>query len=263
MEVSPFQQYKDDPGSIQTSKALNNYLLWCHKKLSEHPINKKRVKKGLPPINALGTQRAGKKKSIKSFREKWGLKGLSIASAPVYWGLAELLGMDIIREKDTDNTETDLKRRLELAKKAKDYDFIHVHTKMPDVASHTKKPEFKKTVIENIDKALSFALDKFISDPEILFVITADHSTPSSGIMIHSGETVPICMTGQNTRIDPIKEFNEISCAQGALGLMKGKELMYLILNFMDRAKLKGLMDSPDDQPYTPGPYKPLKVEHV
>ena len=32
-------------------------------------------------------------------------------------------------------------------------------------------------------------------------------------------------------------------------------------LNFLDRGKLWGLMDSPDDQPFTPGRYTPLMVE--
>ena len=36
---------------------------------------------------------------------------------------------------------------------------------------------------------------------------------------------------------------------------------MYLVLNFLDRGKLWGLMDSPDDQPFTPGRYTPLLVE--
>jgi len=47
---------------------------------------------------------------------------------------------------------------------------------------------------------------------------------------------------------------------EAALGFVRGKELMYLILNFLDRAKLKGLMDTPNDQPYYPGNYRPLTV---
>jgi 2,3-bisphosphoglycerate-independent phosphoglycerate mutase len=79
--------------------------------------------------------------------------------------------------------------------------------------------------------------------------------------MIHSGETVPLTMIGKYTRRDEVSTFDETSCAQGGLGVVRGKELMYLILNFLDRGKLWGLMDSPVDQPYFPGDYKPLKVE--
>jgi 2,3-bisphosphoglycerate-independent phosphoglycerate mutase len=42
---------------------------------------------------------------------------------------------------------------------------------------------------------------------------------------------------------------------------VRGKELMYLILNFLDRGKLMGLRDSPRDQPYFPGEFKPLTVK--
>jgi len=260
IEVCPLSQSSRDKTAIQTARALNRYLLWCYQRLSEHPINQERIKRGLPPINALGAQRAGQRRIISPFREKWGLKGLSIASGPVFWGLAEFLGMDTMREKDTKDMEADLRRRLELAKDANAYDFIHVHTKMPDVASHTKDPVYKQQVIETLDKALDFAVEHFVSDPGILLVITADHATPSQGPMIHSGETVPICITGKNARQDRVAGFDEINAAPGALGLVKGKELMYLILNGMDRAKLKGLMDCPEDQPFTPGPYKPLRI---
>ncbi|MGA1789902.1 MAG: alkaline phosphatase family protein [bacterium] len=260
MEVCPYLESIQDPSAIKTARALNRYLLWCHKRLAAHPVNKERTRKGLLPINALGTQRPGIKGPIVPFNEKWGLRGLSIASGPVFWGLAKSIGMDMIKEKDTRDPGTDFRLRLAHAQKALDYDFIHVHTKMPDVASHTKNPDYKKQIIEQLDKALSFAVDHFVSDPEILIVVTADHATPSSGPMIHSGETVPILMAGKNIRKDAVKAFDEVACASGALGLVKGKELMYLVLNLMDRAKLKGLMDSPVDQPYTPGPYRPLKI---
>ena len=42
--------------------------------------------------------------------------------------------------------------------------------------------------------------------------------------------------------------------------LLKGPELMHMVLNLMDRGKLQGLMDSPKDRPYYPGPSRPLRV---
>lgn len=38
--------------------------------------------------------------------------------------------------------------------------------------------------------------------------------------------------------------------ARGALGGLRGREIMYLILNHLDRMKLAGLMDTLEDQPY-------------
>lgn len=261
MEIMPTLQKKASLSAKKTADALNKYLVWCHQKLFEHEINRNRIVGNLPPVNCLVTQRAGKKRELMSFREKWGLRGLSISSGAIYWGLCSQLGIDTVKVKDTGNVEEDLKHRLRIAKDSSDYDFIHVHTKMPDEAGHTKNPWYKKDVIEAIDRAMSVAVNEIIPDREILLVITADHSTASSGVMIHTGEAVPLTMVGKYVRNDRVGEFNEISCPSGGLGTLKGKELMYLVLNFLDKAKMKGIMDTPVDQPYYPGNYKPLTLK--
>jgi len=260
IEVMPFMENAISSNPKDTADALNRYLTWCHHKLSGHEINRHRLSRGLPPVNALVTQRPGRKKNLVSFREKYGLRGLSISSGAIYWGLCAELGMEVVRVEDTGNAEEDLKYRLRYAKDARDYDFIHVHTKMPDEAGHTKNPWHKKEVIEAVDRAMAIAANEIIHDREVLLVVTADHSTASSGVMIHTGETVPLMMVGKHVRRDEAGHFNEIACANGALGLIRGKELMYMILNFLDRAKMQGLMDTAVDQPYYPGDYRALKV---
>ena len=79
--------------------------------------------------------------------------------------------------------------------------------------------------------------------------------------MIHGGEPVPLLIHGRGVRRDLVKRFDEISVAGGALSLVRGQELIYLILNYLDRAKLHGLMDTPLDQPYWPGDFHPYTVE--
>ncbi|HOP41433.1 MAG TPA: alkaline phosphatase family protein, partial [Geobacteraceae bacterium] len=154
-----------------------------------------------------------------------------------------------------------LRERLEIAVRAGEYDFIHVHSKATDEAGHTRNPLIKKQVIESIDTALAYAVEEILPDEDILFVVTADHSTAASGTMIHTGETVPLVMNGKYIRRDDVARFDEVSCAGGGLSLVRGQELMYLVLNFLDRGKLWGLMDSPDDQPFTPGSATALEVE--
>ena len=258
MEIMPTMHKNLSTLAGKTADILNKYLIWSYQRLSGHQINRDRMSRNLPPVNALVSQRAGKKKQLTPFKDKWGLRGLSISSGAIYHGLGSELGMEVKKVNDTGNIEEDLKQRLYLAKDARDYDFIHVHTKMPDEAGHTKNPWYKKEVIEAIDRAMSVAVNEIIKDREVLLVITADHSTASSGSMIHTGETVPLTMFGKYVRKDEAREFNEIACPRGGLGIVKGKELMHLVLNFLDRAKMQGLMDTPVDQPYYPGNYKPL-----
>jgi 2,3-bisphosphoglycerate-independent phosphoglycerate mutase len=260
MEVMPTLQKEIPTISGKTAEILNKYLIRSYRRLSGLRINSERISRNLLPVNALVTQRAGKKRHLPPFKEKWGLRGLSISSGAIYHGLCSELGMDVRKAADTGSVEEDLKQRLYLAKDAVDYDFIHVHTKMPDEAGHTKDPWYKKDVIEAIDRAMSVAVNEIIRDREVLLVITADHSTASSGAMIHTGETVPIAMVGKYVRRDKVGEFNEISCPRGGLGIVKGRELMHLILNFLDMAKMQGLMDTPVDQPYYPGNYRPLSL---
>lgn len=261
MEVLPLRAMTEDPHTRNTARFLNDYLRWSYRTLATHPLNRQRIREGLPAINAVGTQRAGMMKCLPSFTDKWGLKGLMIASGAIYQGLGQVVGMETCKVGDTGDPARDLQERLALAWQARDFDFVHVHTKVTDEAGHAGDPLLKKQVIEAIDTAIAYAIEKIVADDDVLFVVTADHSTASSGTMIHTGETVPIVMAGKYVRRDKVVNFDEVSCASGGLSLVRGKELMYLILNFLDRGKLWGLMDAPDDQPFTPGNATPLNVD--
>jgi len=261
-EVEPWRSFAEDSVARATSQALKLYLVWCYKQLSNHPVNQSRQLRGAAPINAVATQRPGRLRTVQSFKSRWGLRGLSISSGLIYWGLCTFLGMDILKARETGDIGNDFAARLKLATyRLKEYDLIHVHTKAPDTAAHTKNPHTKKAAIEALDRCLGEALGPFMSDPETLIVVTSDHSTPSAGPLIHSGEPVPIVIAGEGVRRDAIDRFDEIHCAGGALGLVRGKEFMYLLLNYLDRVKLRGIMDTPDDQAFWPGDSKPFRLE--
>src|SRR6056297_36346 len=259
IRIKPLEISRSPEKASKTAEFLNEYTLWTYSKLSVNPVNLDRKAKGLPELNIVGLQRAGQKKEVAPFRTKWGLNALCIASGSIYHGLCSFLGMDIKKVADTGQLGKDLKERLKLALEATDHDLVYVHSKAPDEAAHKKDFKLKREVIEELDRAMGYALDHIIPDEEILLVITSDHSTASKGSMIHSGETVPLVMKGKYTRKDEVIFFNEISASRGGLGDMRGHEIMYMILNLLDRGKLKGLMDTPEDQPYTPGTYEPLR----
>ncbi len=262
IDLKPWSDYNNDTAVQNTVRVLKTYLLNIYHTLKKHPLNGARIQRGLEPINGMVTQRAGKLKSVVSFKERYGMRGLSIASGLVYQGLSAFIGMDFKKVKDTKDPGKDMAERLTLACKAlDDYDFIHIHTKAPDEAAHTKDPSAKKQVIESLDKGIGRVMDLFMGNPEVLMILSADHSTPSSGPLIHSGEPVPLIFCGPGVRRDGVRRFDEINASKGALGFVRGKELMYLILNHLDRAKLKGLMDTPEDQPFWPGKYEPFTLE--
>jgi 2,3-bisphosphoglycerate-independent phosphoglycerate mutase len=256
-----WKSHETDADTRNTARALTTYLLWAYRTLKDHPVNRGRKKAGKEAANGIVTQRAGRLMSVPPFSRQWGMKGLILASGIVYHGLAAYLGMSSRKMPDTGDPGHDLAVRLHAAKNAlKDFDFIHVHTKAPDEAAHAKDPVAKKAVIESLDRGIGQALRPLADDPNVLLVVTADHSTPSTGPLIHSGEPVPLTFRGPGVRRDEVKRFDEISVSSGALGCVRGKELMYLTLNCLDRSKLAGIMDTPEDQPYWPGNAPPFRV---
>jgi 2,3-bisphosphoglycerate-independent phosphoglycerate mutase len=260
-EVKPWHEYSADPAARNTAVALKEYLLWVYHRLQSHPLNRSRMKSGVRPINFLVTQRAGRLKPVPPFRERYGLKGLSISSGLVYGGLSAYLGLDFRKAAESGDPASDIAERLISASEVlKEYDFIHVHTKYADEAGHARDPHRKKEVIEALDRGIASVIEPLMNNPELLLIVTADHSTPSSGSLIHSGETVPLIMYGEGVRRDEVRRFDEVSAAAGALGSVRSKELMYLVLNHLERAKLQGLMDTPVDQPFWPGDYEPFRV---
>jgi 2,3-bisphosphoglycerate-independent phosphoglycerate mutase len=262
VDLKPWSDHKNDTAAQNTVRVLKTYLLNIYHTLKKHPLNDARLQRGLEPINGMVTQRAGKLKPVVPFKDRFGMRGLSIASGIVYQGLSAFIGLDFRKVSDTKDPGKDMAQRLSMACKAlDDYDFIHIHTKAPDEAAHTKDPLAKKKAIESLDRGIGMAVDPLLNNPEVLIILAADHSTPSSGPLIHSGEPVPLTFCGPGIRRDGVRRFDEINAAQGALGTVRGEELIYLILNHIDRAKLKGLMDTPVDQPFWPGNYDPFTLK--
>ncbi len=244
----------------RTANALNAYLTYCHKTLENHAINRRRRAMGLPVANFLATQRCGKRIVQPPFHDKWGMKGLLIASGAVYGGLAHELGLAFQRVEDTNAPGEDLEQRVRFALDDSRHDFVHVHTKVPDEAAHTGDPEKKKAAISMLDAGLRQLVDVVQTRREDLLVaVTADHSTPSVSTLIHSGEPVPLMMVGRNVRRDDVSSFDEISAARGCLGFLRGRELMLMLLNYADRSALLGHRLDGRERPYVSRGYASFK----
>lgn len=236
--VSDGLQYRDK----KLAEVLRNYLKNVYEKLDRHPINIERREKGLQPLNILVTKWPSKYKELRSFFELTGMKGAVIASSMLFKGMAKLLELMFIR-----NEETSIARKLNFAvNKAEellesDYDFVLVHLKDTDEASHLKKPELKVSTLEEIDKGFESLLKSELLNPEKYVVaITADHPTPSTGNLIHSGEKTPLAIFSGYAGSDDVKAFNEDACAKGRLGTILSAQLLPLLMNFADRIAYSG-----------------------
>jgi len=257
-EVTPTAGNPEPEKAGRTAHALNKYLSRCHTMLKNHKVNRDRIEAGLPPANFLATQRAGRRIVQESFYDRWGLKGMIIASGSMYMGFARELTLTPLRVADGEDPGDDLRERIRIALSESSHDFIHVHTKAPDQAGHSKNPHQKRGVIGRLDQGLDELVREVEQRDDLLVVVTADHSTPSSSALIHSGEPVPVCLFGPNTRRDNVTAFDEVSGAAGCLGLLRGQELMLMILNYSDRSTLIGHCLGPVERSYVPRSYRPF-----
>jgi 2,3-bisphosphoglycerate-independent phosphoglycerate mutase len=254
--ILPWEAHAADPTAQRCAAALRAYLLHMHRTLPELPFNRERAARGDLVLNGLVTQRAGRLERVTPFPQRFGMRGVSISSGVVFKGLAAYLGMEHVAPQETGDVEADFVEVLQLANALKDeFGYIHAHTKAPDEAAHTKDPKEKVRVLEALDRAIGQTVGPLIEDPEVLLVITSDHSTPSGGPLVHSGEPVPLIFCGEGVRRDKVEHFDEISAAAGCLSLVRGVELMQLVLNGLDRAKLAGIRDTPEECEFWPGEY--------
>ncbi len=234
IKVGPWSDASDQKKARKTADVVNEFMIRTFNRLKRKDNN------------FVITKWAGQKRELVSFFERYSFTGASLADSPLYKGLAKAIGLDYITIREQSEPRGDLERRISEARRLLDsgYDLVHVHSKVPDQAGHTKKPEFKKSQIEQLDLALSIIVDDKEQFEDTLVVVTADHATPSEGDLIHSGEPTPILMFGKTVGADSVTKFNEASCASGMLGVIRGSDLMPLILNYTDRIKYLGSRSS-------------------
>ncbi len=223
-----------------TAKILNELSKVFHEVLKNHKVNKERVRKELPPANIVLFRGAGKIPKISPIPQIYGVEASCISAAPLIRGVCKTAGLNLIDvEGATGMPDTNYKGKAQAAVKAlKNSDFVLLHIKATDVASHDKNPKLKVQIIEKIDAMLGYILENV--DLNITYLaITADHTT-SVVTGNHEGDPVPIVITGPYVRRDDIKEFGERSCAKGGLNRIKGSDLMPILMNFLRRTKKVG-----------------------
>ncbi|HEX9906931.1 MAG TPA: 2,3-bisphosphoglycerate-independent phosphoglycerate mutase [Thermoplasmata archaeon] len=227
------------PEAEKTARVLNEFVRKAAEKLSHHPVNQKRVRAGLPPANILLPRGAGSTRAIETMEDRYALKCGAVAGVTLVKGLCRMVGMEApdIRGA-TGGIDTDYRAKAEATLRFLDSkDFVFLNVKAGDVAGHDGDFRLKTQVVENIDVMLGIILKNL--DEDVLVALTCDHSTPVS-VKEHSADPVPLSVSGGGVRIDGVKEFDEVSCAAGALGRIRGMDLMPVLMGMADRAKKFG-----------------------
>ena len=230
-DIQPCNPLDSSPESKKTADIINKFTNLAMERLSTAPENKKRDL----PANAVLLRGAGNFVPVPSFYERFGMNAACIAGGALYRGVARFMGMDVILVPGaTGDKNTDVIAKAKAAAKALDtYDMVFMHVKACDSFGHDGDFEGKTKMVERIDAALPI-----LEKTGACIVITADHSTPCS-LKAHSGHEVPF-LVYRGERVDEVKSFDEMSCARGGLGHLRGKDVIPLILNITGRAQKFG-----------------------
>jgi 2,3-bisphosphoglycerate-independent phosphoglycerate mutase len=216
--------------AARTARLVNQLIAFSYDELEGHPLNRRRAASGLPAANGLITRGAGGVFESRNLVSHLGLKAAIVTGEGTAVGLARIFGFDaIIDDRFTAGISTDLGAKIAAAIGALEtHDFVFVHIKGTDVASHDKNPVAKKQLIERIDESIAPLLDM-----DLVIGVTGDHSTDSNSGR-HTGDPVPALLTGPNMRRDPGSSFSESACRTGGLGHLPATSFLCGCLDMMN-----------------------------
>jgi 2,3-bisphosphoglycerate-independent phosphoglycerate mutase len=236
-EIKPLDESRE---ARLTAEILNELMQKFHEVLKQHPVNKERVKRGLPPANIILCRGAGTIPKIKSLSQIYDINTACIGATPLIRGVCKTAGMKLIDVKGATGTpQTDFMAKVKATVQAlKTNDFVLLHVKATDVASHDGSIKQKIELIEKIDRMLGYVLNNIDLGATYL-AVTADHTT-SSVTRDHEGDPVPLAITGPYVRRDDVEEYDERACAKGGLNRIRGVDLMPILMNLIGETKKFG-----------------------
>lgn len=208
--VPPLDPVATDDASKKTAEVAKEFLSQAKKILAGHPKANFHTMRGF-----------ANKPALPSYKEVYGLKAAAIAVYPMYKGLAQLVGMDIIGEAQSLSEQIDT-----LEKAWNDYDFFFLHFKYTDSTGEDGNFAEKVKRIEELDGVIP----RINALKPTVLIVTGDHSTPSY-LKSHSWHPVPTLLVSDCCRPDPHVTFNESTCITGGLGHFEAQYLMTLALS--------------------------------
>ena len=207
--VPPLEPVADDKASRRTAEVAKQFIAEAQKILADQP-----------KANGLTMRGFSKKPEVPTYEEVYGLRAAAIAAYPMYKGLAQLVGMEIVGRPGSLDEEIDV-----LAEAWDDYDFFFVHFKYTDSRGEDGDFAEKVKVIEQFDSIVPRVT---ALNPTVL-VVTADHSTPAK-LATHSWHPVPTLLVADTARTDACEAYSERESLRGGLGQFEAVYLMPLAL---------------------------------
>ncbi|MDR1920160.1 MAG: cofactor-independent phosphoglycerate mutase [Candidatus Adiutrix sp.] len=202
--------------------------------LEDHPVNKKRAAEGLPRANSIWLWGQGLKPAVKTYRERWGISGVTVSAVDLIKGLGLIAGLESIDVPGaTGWLDTDYEGKVKAALKALEkVDFVVLHIEAPDEASHQGQLDSKLRAIGDFDaKVVGPMLRALPGFGNFRVLAACDHFTPLK-IQTHTPDPVPFILYAQpgDGEIKPSGlTYNEANGAAAGIIVDPGAELGRLL----------------------------------
>jgi 2,3-bisphosphoglycerate-independent phosphoglycerate mutase len=216
-----------------TVARLNDLYQRARPILDRHPVNQARRAAGHDVANAIWFWSPGRRPSMPTLHERFGVKGAVISAVDLVMGLGIYAGLDLVRVPGaTGLHDTNYEGKAEAALRAlDDHDFVYVHVEATDEASHARDLDLKIHCIELLDQRLVRIILDGLERRGVAatIAILPDHPTPVETGQ-HGRDPVPVAIRRPGESPDDTQSFDEAQAARGSLGLMIGDAFLRRVL---------------------------------
>ncbi len=229
--VSAVMPKAKSPQAQKQAALLGSLIEGSREILRSHPVNVARIAAGKRPGNLIWPWGGGRKPSMPTLQQMYGIKGAVISAVDLVKGIGTYAGMGIINVPGaTGLANTNYEGKADAALKAlESNDLVFVHVEAPDEAGHIKDYNLKVKTIEDLDKRLLGRILSSLNEPYAIAILP-DHPTPI-GIGTHSRDPVPFAIASPNLKPDGVEKYDEFSAAKGAFGLVENNYLLPLLIS--------------------------------
>lgn len=212
---------------------INGIMKISQEILKDCELNRERKRNGKKEVSSIWLWGQGKKPSLMSFKEKFGIKGGVISAVDLIRGIGILAGLESIKvDGITGYIDTNFEGKADSAVEClKNNDICFVHIEACDEASHEGSLEKKMLGIEYIDKRfLKRVIDGLSDFPNYRILFCIDHPTPVRK-RVHIADKVPFLIYEKNKKFEGVKNFCERLCMEKGFYIEEGYLLINTLIN--------------------------------
>lgn len=211
----------------QTADLLNELIIKSQELLAAHSFNKNRPEKA----NSIWPWGGGYRPSMKTLQETYPQihTGSCISAVDLIRGIGSYAGLDVVKVPGaTGLSDTNYEGKAEAAIDAlSKQDFVFLHLEASDEAGHDGDLDLKLRTIEYLDHRIVEPIYNEVKawDEPVCLAVMPDHPTPVE-VRTHVKEPVPFLIWHPGIEPDDVQVYDEVSCVNGAYGLLHLTEFM-------------------------------------